>query len=213
MPLARSLRHPLPIAASRIAPSPIARRRILAGVAVSLLLGWPGLSGADDAEGPGEGIWEIEGTTRVEATGDIRQARGRVVLARDDSGYTTTFNLKTNLPTPEGSRNVDITGSGTGSLEGEVLRGTSESQWLMAAIPGLDPQFAFIPGRLGPRIISEFEMRPIPGSDDYQVDLSTVGIAGKAGEGYSPTVSSFRARRVGDKPEGRKLPLPKPHDD
>lgn len=170
-------------------------------------------SAEDGVQAPSDGIWEIQGTTTVTVTGDVRQAYGRVVLARARDGYATTFNLQTSVLTPEGSRKVDITGSGTGSLQAGVLQGQTESQWLMAAIPGLDPQFAFIPGRLGPRIVSTFEMRPISGSDDYQIEITSVGVAGDAGQNYAPTVSTFRAQRVGDTPVDRKLPLPARHAD
>jgi len=168
---------------------------------------------AEPAVEPPEGLYEVKGATTVEATGEQRTAEGKFVLARDADGrFVTSFNLKTVLPTPEGPRAMDITGSGEGRFAEGVLAGTAEAQFLAAAIGGLDPQFAFIPGRLGPRIGSRFTMRPGADAGRYHVEIRSEGL-GEAGHGYSPTHTVLEAVRVGDKPANRRLPLPKPRED
>jgi hypothetical protein len=167
----------------------------------------------EPAAEPAEGLYEVKGVTTVEATGEQRTAEGKFVLAREADGrYVTSFNLKTVLPTPEGPRAMDISGSGEGRFVEGALAGTAESQFLAAAIGGLDPQFAFIPGRLGPRIRSRFSMRPASVAGRYHVEIHSEGL-GEAGRGYSPTSTVLEAVRVGDKPAGGRLPLPKPRED
>ena len=186
--------------------------RIPAAFAASLFLLVASTSGAEDR--PQEGLYEVDGVTTVTATGDRRTILGKFVLSRlEDGAYATTFNFQTALPIPDGQRQVDITGSGDGRLEEGQLRGRAESQWLMAALPGLDPRFAFIPGKLGPRIVSSFVMAPTRNPDQFNIEIRSEGIAGDAGQGYAPTTTVLRATRVGDTPMGGRLPLPRPHDD
>jgi hypothetical protein len=167
----------------------------------------------EPAAEPAEGLYEVKGATTVEATGDQRSAEGKFVLVREADGrFVTSFNLKTTLPTPEGPRAMDITGNGEGRFAEGALTGTAEAQFLAASVGGLDPQFAFVPGRLGPRIGSRFTMRPGAAPNRYHVEIHSEGL-GEAGRGYSPTSTVLEAVRVGDKPENRRLPLPKPRED
>jgi len=163
--------------------------------------------------GPPEGLYEAEGVTTVLASGERRPATARIVLSRGGGDrYVASFNLKTALPTPDGAKRVDVTGHAEGTRDGAGLVGTAESQWLMAAIAGLDPQFPFIPGFLGPRIASRFTMRPLP-DGAFRIEIESTGAPGELGRDYAPTHTVLEATRVGDKPEGRKLPLPRPRPD
>jgi hypothetical protein len=167
----------------------------------------------EPAAEPAEGLYEVKGATTVEATGDQRTAEGKFVLVREADGrFVASFNLKTVLPTPEGPRAMDITGNGEGRFAEGALTGTAEAQFLAASVGGLDPQFAFVPGRLGPRIGSRFVMRPGAAAGRYQVEIHSEGL-GEAGRGYSPTATRLEAVRVGDKPKDGRLPLPKPRED
>ena len=145
------------------------------------------------------GLYAVEGFTTDDAGGEQRRIVGKLIIAAGDAGaepvpdYTTTFNMQTEYPTPDGMIQADVIGSGTGDRDETGLVGTAETQLLMAAVPGLDPKFPWIPGQLGPRVVSEFAMNPGEGGE------FVIEIASRAapGESYEPTVTTLRASRIG----------------
>jgi hypothetical protein len=182
--------------------------RLLA-MAAAILAATAAPSAAGDPEV--DGLYEVRGLTTVAANGEQRIAEGKVVIKQEEDGnYILTVDVQTQIETPEGWRLVDLTGSGEARRDGDVLMGKTETQWLMAPIPGIDPRFAFIPGRLGPRLTNTFRMVPAKKEGVWNVEIEN---RGREGDGYGRSTTTMVSIRVGDVPKGRRLPLPTPHDD
>lgn len=112
-----------------------------------------------EAAGPAEavslaGMYQVSGFTVVIGSEDRRDISGTIIMAQEGDSYTATFNLVTEFPTVDGSVKSDIIGQGEGVIEGRVLRGSARTQIVAAGVPGVDPGFAFIPRRVGTRIVS-----------------------------------------------------------
>ena len=142
------------------------------------------------------GLYEVEGSTIALETGAKRRISGKIILADQGNRYTATFNLATTFPDPANNEPLpaEVIGRGEGVIEGRTLRGTTETQLVVAAVPGVDPNFAFVPlGMVSKRITStanatvaadgsvtiELENKPAPGERDY-----------------APTRTNLRGRRV-----------------
>jgi hypothetical protein len=188
----------------------IVRSRHALLAAIPMLLG----CGDDDAHVaatavdavPIAGMYEVTGTTVTEATGQRREIAGTVILARDGSRYTATFQLNTTYPGPEAAVPAEVIGKGEGTIEGRTLSGTAATQLVVSTVPGVDPGFAFVPRMVGTRIVSsstaaiqedgamviEIENRPAPGED------------------YTPTVTRLRGRRVHAGGIGGGIDFPEP---
>ena len=91
------------------------------------------------------GMYRVEGVTTVKGTGMEREIKGTVILAQEGDRYTATFSLATTFPTEEGPIQADVIGKGEGRVDGTSLQGTAETQIVMAAVPGIDSAFAFVP--------------------------------------------------------------------
>ena len=103
---------------------------------------------------PIAGIYQVTGFTIVKQSGQQREISGTVILVQEGDAYTSTFNLQTEFPTPDGVVTSEVIGKGEGTIEGTILLGTALTQIVMASVPGVDTQFAFIPRFVGPRIVS-----------------------------------------------------------
>ncbi|HSD30081.1 MAG TPA: hypothetical protein VLL75_22465 [Vicinamibacteria bacterium] len=152
------------------------------------------------AEEPGAGAYagryQVSGYTTVRRSGHKRRIQGTVIIARSaaeaEAPYTATFDLETEFETPDGPIQADVIGSARAAYEEDGLAGTAETRILMASIPGLDPSFPWIPGRLGPRVVSKFRMEPAPEEDGFRIEIETEAAPG---ESYEPTRTTLRARR------------------
>lgn len=127
------------------------------------------------------GIYEVEGVTTRADGADERRIAGTVILTHEGDTYTTTFSLKTTFPASEDDLQADVIGQGDGSVDGRKLAGTLSTQLVVAAVPGVDTEFAYIPRIVGARIAStsvaelqpdgtfvmEVENRPAEGETDY----------------------------------------------
>ena len=128
---------------------------------------------------PIAGMYEVSGNTIETQSGNKRGISGTIILAEDGGKYTATFNLNTSFPGPESGIAAEVIGKGSGDIEGRTLRGTAETQIVMATVPGIDTNFAFIPRMTSTRIMSnsvttiatdgtitiQIENRPAPGQD------------------------------------------------
>lgn len=161
---------------------------------------------APTAAAPGDfaGLYQVQGYTTVRRSAVQRRIEGSMIVARAPEGspepYTATFDLETEFATPEGPIQADVIGSARAHPEGEGLVGSAETRIFMASVPGLDPTFAWIPGRLGPRIVSRFELRPGEEPTHFAIEIETEPAPGEA---YEPTRTSLRARRAvaGERPQ------------
>jgi hypothetical protein len=123
------------------------------------------------------GTWRVEGVTVEKASGKTRQISGTIILAEAGGKYRSTFDLETTLPSEGGPTHADVIGEGDGTVEGRTLSGTARTQIVIAGAPNVDPGFAFVPRRVGTRIVSstkgtlsddgtlslEIESEPAPG--------------------------------------------------
>jgi hypothetical protein len=141
---------------------------------------------------PFAGMFQVIGYTVDQTTGDTRRIEGTVILVEKDGVYTATSDLATRFPSPGGPVHVDVRGEGEGRLEGSILSGTAETQLKMANAPGVDPDFAFIPPELGPRVVSTWTARV---GDDGEL-LVELRNEPAEGESYAPTTTTLRGRRV-----------------
>src|SRR5262245_44823857 len=105
---------------------------------------------------PIPGMYKVEGVTVDKASGERRDISGMVILAVDGDSYTATFHLATTFP-GSGTEPVaaEVIGKGEGKVEGRKLPGTAHTQVVVASVPGVDPNFAFIPRQVSTRIISD----------------------------------------------------------
>ena len=138
------------------------------------------------------GTYRVTGFTVEKETGNQREISGTVIMSQEGDHYTSTFNLTTLFPTPDGALQSDVIGKGEGTIEGRILRGTATTQIVMAQVPGVDAQFAFIPRFVGPRLVSTTSGRL--GEDG----LLTVEIESDPAEGeaYTPTRTTVSGVRI-----------------
>jgi hypothetical protein len=143
------------------------------------------------------GLFEVSGYTTVRRSGDRRRIAGTVIIARAEEGasdpWTATFDLDTEFSTPGGPVHADVIGSASARRAGRGLAGRAETRILMASVPGLDPAFPWIPGRLGPRIVSSFEMEPEASGAHYRIEIESEAAPG---ERYEATRTTLRAQRA-----------------
>jgi hypothetical protein len=140
------------------------------------------------------GTYRVSGKTIEKGTTNSRPLDGMIILVQEGDAYTATFDLQTELPTPEGpSARAQVVGKGDGAVKEDGLEGTATTQIVWAAVPGVDSQFAFVPKRFGPRLASESKARLQPdGSILIEIDSKGVG-----GSRYTPTHTTLRGIRMG----------------
>ena len=137
-------------------------------------------------------MYRVEGITTVEGTGIEREITGTVILAQEGTRYTSTFSLATSFPTETGPIQADVIGKGEGRVDGTSLQGTAETQIVMAAIPGIDSGFAFVPRYVGPRIVSTAKgQRQEDGTLLIEIESNPA-----EGEDYLPTRTTLRGKLV-----------------
>jgi hypothetical protein len=148
-------------------------------------------------EAPIPGMYRVSGATVDKATGEKRDIGGTVILAVEGDAYTATFHLTTTFP-GTGAEPVaaEVIGKGDGKVEGRTLTGTAHTQLVVATVPGVDPNFAFIPRQVSTRLVSD-SLTTIArnGSVTIQTDSR-----GEPGEDYSPTRTTLRGTRVAAAP-------------
>ncbi|HME71639.1 MAG TPA: hypothetical protein VKM54_17475 [Myxococcota bacterium] len=135
----------------------------------------------------------MSGKTIEKGTTNSRPLEGTIILVQEGDAYTATFDLQTELPTPQGpSARAQVVGKGDGAVKGAGLEGTATTQIVWATVPGVDSQFAFVPKRFGPRLASESKARLQPdGSILIEIDIQGVG-----GSRYVPTHTTLRGVRM-----------------
>jgi hypothetical protein len=148
-------------------------------------------------ETPIPGMYRVSGSTVDKATGEKREIGGTVILAVEGDAYTATFHLTTAFP-GSGAEPVEaeVIGKGDGMVEGRTLTGTAHTQLVVATVPGVDPNFAFIPRRVSTRLVSDTVTTIArDGSVTIQTDSR-----GEEGEDYSPTRTTLRGTRIAAAP-------------
>jgi hypothetical protein len=168
-------------------PSPLP----LLALGFTLLAVDPGRA-AEPASDPFSGTYTVIGTTVDVQSGDTRRIEGHLVLTLKNGSYTAVSELSTDFPSHGGPVHTDVLGNGEGERNGDVLSGTAQTQLVIQTVPGVDPNFAFIPRRVGPRLVSSWKAHLE--SDGTLV----VELANRAAEGetYRPTTTTLRGKRV-----------------
>ena len=157
----------------------------------------PAAETVEGEEVPIPGMYRVKGATVDKATGEKRDISGTVILAIEGDSYTATFHLTTTFPAP-GTDPVaaEVIGSGEGTVEGRTLTGTAHTQVVVAGVPGVDPNFAFIPRQVSTRLISD-SVTTI--ARDGSVTIQTDS-RGEPGEDYAPTRTTLRGSRIAAAP-------------
>ena len=144
------------------------------------------------ADDPFSGTYEVKGMTTDVRSGDTRRIDGHIVLTLKGEVYRAASELTTDFPTPGGAVHADVIGTGEGKREGDTLKGSAHTQVVMQTAPGVDPNFAFIPRQVGPRIRSTWTAR-LEKDGTIVVELSNKP---EKGEQYRETTTKLRGTRV-----------------
>jgi hypothetical protein len=186
--------HPLPASACLLAFLAIlACGRGSAQKAVPQVGSGPTATLSPDARADFSGAYHVSGKTIEKGTTNARPLEGTIILVQEGNSYTATFDLQTELPTPEGpAARAQVVGKGDGAVKGGALEGSATTQIVWATVPGVDSQFAFVPKRFGPRLESKSKARLQPdGSILIEIDSEGIG-----GSRYTPTHTSLRGVRM-----------------
>ncbi|HEX2486035.1 MAG TPA: hypothetical protein VHQ66_12080 [Myxococcota bacterium] len=156
---------------------------------------------ADDAPAPvtpQSGLYEMSGETVDHATGVRRPIQGTIVVRVEGGRYTTHFEFSTLFPGTDATA-ARVTGTGEGRVEGARLVGEAHTQLTVAAAPGVDVGFAYVPRQVSPRIRSTSTATFLP---DGSVRAEIENVA-EEGTEYAPTKTTLKGTR-------RKEPPAKP---
>jgi len=146
----------------------------------------------DTPPSPIAGMYEVSGVTVDIASGSKRKISGTLILAEDGSDYTATFNLATTFPGGEQELLAEVIGKGSGKIDGRTLRGEAQTQLVIAQVPGVDPNFAFIPARTTTRILST-SMATVAADGTATMEIENTPAPGQS---YSPTRTTLHGRRL-----------------
>jgi hypothetical protein len=143
------------------------------------------------------GAYRVSGKTIEKGTTNSRSLDGTIILVQEGNGYTATFDLQTELPTPEGATaHAQVVGKGDGTVKGTALQGTATTQIVWAAVPGVDSQFAYVPKRFGPRLSSESKAQ-LQADGTLLIEIDSKGVGDSE---YRPTHTTLRGVRVNEGP-------------
>lgn len=141
------------------------------------------------------GTYDVSGTTVEAATGARRGVSGTVIVlaAEDGATYKTSFHLSTTLTGHGQPQRAELVGTGDGTIDGATLEGTAETQLIVALVPGVDAGFGLMPRAVTTRIANRSRAVVAP---DGSVEISIESQALPGEEGYAPTRTTLRGRRV-----------------
>ncbi len=141
---------------------------------------------------PIPGRYEVRGSTVAIESGRKRDIAGTIILSEQGGRYTATFDLKTTYPGAEAALPAQVIGKGEGTIEGRTLRGTAQTQLVMATVPGVDPGFAFIRPQVSTRLVST-TVATIAADGNLSIEIENQPAEG---EDYAPTRTTLRGSRV-----------------
>jgi hypothetical protein len=141
------------------------------------------------------GTYQVSGATVDKESGQKRAIEGKVILSQEGEKYIATFDLDTTYPSPDGLLPTDVIGKGEGTIEGNKLTGTAETQLVVGTIEGVDTAFAFVPRTVSRRIVSESVASLAP-DGTLSVEIENQPAEGE--EQYRPTRTTLRGSRMPD---------------
>ena len=139
------------------------------------------------------GTFRVSGRTVEVETGQGRDIEGIVVIVQEGDAYSANYELETLFPTPEGPTEAQVVGTGQGGIEGGELRGTADTQIIMAQVPGVSADFGFLPRHYGPRITSNSTTRL---NDDGSLTIEIESRAAEGEKDYRATRTTVRGTRI-----------------
>ncbi len=158
----------------------------------------PGGAGSVEAAPPPAegfvGTWEVKGITEDLRRGDSRRIEGKLVLNESAGVYSGKSELETQFPSEGGAMDAHVLGTATGKREGNLLRGDAETQLVMATVPGVNTDFAFVPRQVFARIESSWTAR-FRQDGTLIIELEN---RPAAGEDYAPTRTTLYGTRLPD---------------
>ena len=167
---------------------------------LSLLVGLVACGGTEQATSPEvaagpvviPGTYDVSGTTVESGTGSQRSLEGTITLHSDGDTYTASFNLSTRMTSAGESTRAELVGTGSGSIQGDTLVGSAETQVILALVPGVDPGFALLPRGGTTRIMNSSRAVVSPdGTVKIQIESE-----GAPGSDYTPTRTTLTGKRV-----------------
>ena len=141
---------------------------------------------------PIPGRYEVRGSTVAIESGHKRDISGLIILSEEGGSYTATFDLATTYPGEEAALPAQVIGKGEGTIEGRTLRGSAQTQLVMATVPGVDPGFAFIRPQVSTRLIST-TLATIAANGNLSIEIENQP---EENEDYAPTRTTLRGSRV-----------------
>ena len=141
---------------------------------------------------PIAGMYEVTGVTVALESGRRREIAGTVILAENGDQYTATFHLNTTYPGADQALPAEVIGKGEGTIDGRSLRGTAETQLVMATVPGIDPGFAFVPRMVSTRIASN-TVATVATDGTLSIEIESQPATGAE---YAPTRTTLHGSRV-----------------
>jgi hypothetical protein len=158
---------------------------------------------------PQSGLYEMSGETIDPATGTRRPIRGTIMVRVEGARYTTHFEFSTTFPGTEATA-ARVTGTGEGQVQGSRLVGEAHTQLTVAAAPGVDVGFAFVPREVSPRIRST-STASFFADGTVRAEIQNVA---EEGSEYAPTKTTLTGTRrqgaTGTKPAGPEATKPAP---
>jgi hypothetical protein len=139
------------------------------------------------------GRYEVTGVTIGIEDGEQRAIHGTVNLRIEEGTYRAHVELATRFPGSEAVA-ARVVGTGEGTVEGNVLVGSAQTQLLTASVPGVDVGFAYVPRDVGPKIVSQARAE-FHADGSVAIELEN---APGPGEDYRPT----RTHLVGYRTDG-----------
>ncbi len=139
------------------------------------------------------GTYRVSGITAEKGGDSSRKIEGTIVLTQDGDAYRASFQLSTLYPGPEGEHQAMVIGKGEGKVRGTELLGTSHTQVVVAAIPGVDTNFAFAPRATTTRIESSSKATL---AADGTLVIEIENLPAKGEQQYRPTHTRLTGERI-----------------
>jgi hypothetical protein len=139
------------------------------------------------------GTYRVSGTTAEKGSDSSRKIDGTIVLTQNGDTYRASFQLATLYPGAEGDHQAVVIGKGEGKVQGKELLGTAHTQVVVAAIPGVDTNFAFAPRATTTRIESSSKATLRP---DGTLVIEIENLPAKGEQSYRPSHTRLTGERI-----------------
>jgi len=139
------------------------------------------------------GTYHVSGTTAEKGGDSSRKIEGTIVLTQNGDAYRASFQLSTLYPGAEGEHQAVVIGKGEGKVRGKELVGTAHTQVVVAAIPGVDTNFAFAPRATTTRIESSSKATLAP---DGTLVIEIENLPAKGEQSYRPSHTKLTGERI-----------------